>query len=446
MRIDKIEIRNFKKFAEQTIELDTKFTLLLGENGSGKTSALDALAVASGVWLVRELLPDSSLLGSSRPIYRPEIRLVPAQQGDRTLFQEAEGGSAVTAQGRIGDRDGIVWTRRLNPDSQATDNTGAKEAMTIIQKMFGEARANGQVLLPVIAYYTAGRRWLPYYPRKRPLRRLSVQARRWAAFYKCLKGRLRVKDLTEWFKDEVIAAVKRGGKFRPGFDVVRRAVRACVPDADDIWYDGDFDEIVLSVNREPQPFRNLSAGQAMMMALVADIAMKAVIQNNFLVPPQELTAEDDQTPRVLAQTPGVVLIDELEVHLHPRWQRRIASDLKRTFPNIQFVCTSHSPQVIGELKPDEIRVLDEPHAGKRPAHSFGLDSNAILEEVLDAESRSQSGREAIDAVEKALDAGDLDAARARLEELKRLQGGETRDTTRLEATINNLEALADAGD
>ena len=75
MRIDKIEIRNFKKFAEQTIELDTKFTLLLGENGSGKTSALDALAVASGVWLVRELLPDSSLLGSSRPIYRPDPTL-----------------------------------------------------------------------------------------------------------------------------------------------------------------------------------------------------------------------------------------------------------------------------------------------------------------------------------------------------------------------------------
>src|SRR5580704_4094594 len=92
-------------------------------------------------------------------------------------------------------------------------------------------------------------------------------------------------------------------------------------------------------------------------------------------------------PEVLAKTPGVVLIDELDVHLHPSWQRRVAADLKSTFPRMQFVCTSHSPQVIGEVAPEEVRQLDEPADGRAPDQSYGLDSNAILEDVMGARSR-----------------------------------------------------------
>jgi predicted ATP-binding protein involved in virulence len=141
-----------------------------------------------------------------------------------------------------------------------------------------------------------------------------------------------------------------------------------------------------------------------------------------------------------------VLIDELDVHLHPRWQRRVAADLKRTFPKIQFVCTTHSPQVIGEVSPNEIRLLDEPGVGERPAHSLGLDSNAILEEVMGADSRTPQSQAIIEAAEQALETGDLSLAALELKKLKSLQNGDTRDTARIEAMINNLGALADAGD
>src|SRR4029077_13948125 len=127
-------------------------------------------------------------------------------------------------------------------------------------------------------------------------------------------------------------------------------------------------------------FSNLSAGQRMMLAMVADIAIKAVTQNNFLVNPSALaTAFTEPTPRVLAETPGLVLIDELDVHLHPRWQRRVATDLKKTFPKIQFVCTSHSPQVIEELRPEEIIRLLPEGGYDVPAQSYGMDANWILQ-------------------------------------------------------------------
>ena len=89
MRIDRLELRNFKKFASFELDLHCQFTLLIGENGAGKTSILDAIAVALGVWLVEP--PDSTLIKSRRGIYASEIRLESSQRGDRELFREAIG-------------------------------------------------------------------------------------------------------------------------------------------------------------------------------------------------------------------------------------------------------------------------------------------------------------------------------------------------------------------
>jgi predicted ATP-binding protein involved in virulence len=437
-------VRNFKKFAEQAIEFHPKFTLLVGENGAGKTSVLDALAVALGIWLVDA--PDSTLENSGRPIYPSEIRLEPVQSGDRTLFQEAPDGALVKANGQIEGQTDVTWIRQVRPGRRRTSNIEAKEALRIVHDALRKAKANEQVLLPVIAYYGAGRAWLPHRERTKTIGRPNSPNRRWGAFYDCLNERIRLTDLNAWFQGEAIAAINRGGNFRPGFEVVRGAVLRCVPGADGLWYDGDRKQIVLSIDGFSQPFNNLSAGQRTMLALVADISIKAVTQNNFLVPPNGMADAVDPLQLVLARTPGVVLIDELDVHLHPSWQRRVATDLKDVFPAIQFVCTSHSPQVVGELSSDEIRVLDEPRPGEAPSQSLGLDSNAILEEMMRTPARSDIGGHAIIAVEDALDAGDLNRARDKLRQLKQIQHGDSRDSARLEATINNLEGLANAAD
>ncbi len=444
MRIDRLELRNFKKFAALTLDLHPQFTLLIGENGSGKTSVLDALAVALGVWLVRP--PDSTLMNSRRPIYPSEIRLESREHGDRELFTEASGGVSIKATGQIEDRDNVTWERRFDEGKKSGTERGAKDAAAVVESAYQRASTDEAVLLPIIAYYGAGRAWLPHRERYKTRSAPNGPARRWAAFYDCLNERIRIADLNDWFRREAIAAVNRGGRFRPGFEVVRLAVLRCVPGADRMWFDGERSEIVLSVGGRAQPFSNLSAGQRMMLALVADIAIKAVTQNNYLVPAETPAHSNEPLPDVLAQTPGVVLIDELDVHLHPRWQRRVATDLKTTFPKIQIVCTTHSPQIIGEVALEEIRLLDDAALACAPAQSYGLDSNAILEDVMGAESRSQAVEKAIEAVEDALEQGDLTTAREELERLKGLLHGDTRDTARLEATINNLEVLTDAID
>lgn len=361
MRIDRLELRNFKKFHEETFEFPRRvnapadagaFHVLIGENGSGKTSVLDALAVALGVWLIK--VPDSSLINSRRPISLAERRLELVQSGDRPLFQESPGDVSVKALGRIEDHDDLSWSQRIGEGKQRASNAESKDAIEVVQRAYARAQASEDVLLPVIAYYGAGRAWLPHHERSQIKAKSNGPARRWGAFHDCLNERIRLTDLASWFQSEAIAKGNRGGSYRPGFEVVRRAMLRSVPGVDDAWYDGDRQEIVLSIAHEAQPLSNLSAGQRTMLALVADIAIKAVTQNNFLVPPDTLRAEDEPLPRVLAQTPGVVLIDELDVHLHPKWQREVVEMLRNLFPRLQFIATTHSPFIVQSLREDEL--------------------------------------------------------------------------------------------
>jgi predicted ATP-binding protein involved in virulence len=405
MRIDRLELRNFKKFAEATFEFARpvnapadagSFHVLVGENAVGKTSVLDAIAVALGVWLER--VPDSLLANSNRRLTADDKRLVALPAGDRAPLQQAAGEMAIRATGTILDRQGITWGQSLAVGKSKVSNRDAKEALALIASAYERAQRGEVVLLPVISCYGAGRAWLPHNQRKQMKAKTSGPANRWEAFYDCLNDRIRLSDLNGWFRSEAVERGNRGGSYRPGFEVVLRAVLGIVPHADALSYDSVREEILLSIEGSPQPFSNLSAGQRSLFALVADIAIKMVTQNNHLVPPDALTSEDEPLPRVLAQTPGVVLIDELDVHLHPKWQRRIVADLKRTFPAIQFIATTHSPQVVGELKPDEVCLLREDGPVETPAQSYGMDSNWILQVLMEAEEQDAEVKREIEGV------------------------------------------------
>ena len=352
MRVDRLRIQNFKRFEDYTLELHPRFTLLVGDNGAGKTTILDALAVAAGVWLVKP--PDSMLAASARNILRSEIRLDVRQEGDRLQFVECKPVS-ITATGEIAGHQ-LEWRRQIHRHGSRTSNTGSDKALRVIESHFSRDDAGENIPSPVIVYYGAGRAWLPSRARSAPGLRARRPARRWEAFYDCFNERIRLGDMRVWFQREAIAAT-RTGRWRPGYEVVKRAIIRCVPDAEDLWYDGDRQEIVISIDGRAQPFTNLSAGQRMTVALIADVATKVVMQNAYLVPDAE--PDTRSVPPVLQETPGMVLIDEVDAHLHPKWQRQVVRDLKETFPRIQFVCTSHSPFVIQSLEAGELWTLDQ---------------------------------------------------------------------------------------
>lgn len=385
VRIDRLRIQNFKCFEDYSLDLDPRFTLLVGDNGAGKTTVLDALAIAAGIWLVNP--PDSTLVNSGRNILRKEFRLVPRTTGDRVLFEECKPVS-IEAEGEIAGR-AVSWCRNVGQHGVRTSNAAAKKALGIIDKHFADDRAGKNPLSPVIAYYGAGRAWLPSRDRSAKGGNKNDLPRRWHAFYDCLAERIRLIDLQRWFRREATAALTYGN-WRPGYNAVENAILRCLPDAASLRYDGDREDIVLSVSGKSHPFTNLSAGQRMMVALIADIAIKAVTQNPHLVVDDASVGDGDRFPNVLQQTPGLVLIDELDAHLHPRWQRRVVNDLKNTFPGIQFVCASHSPFVIQSLEQGELRTVDR--SGPFLVEYANRSIEDIAEDVQNIKSPQQSRR------------------------------------------------------
>lgn len=365
MRIDQLKMWNFKKFPAAVFEFPRladaspdvgSFHVLIGENGSGKTSILDALALALGVWFNKA--PDATLGRRQPRLLESQRRLVAQWEGDRTQMQPVLEPVEILVSGSILDRPAITWGQRLEVGRSTVNHQASKEARDLIWSAYQRINAGEKVLLPVICYYGAGRAWLPHNERRNSKARGLGPANRWEAFHDCLNERIRIADLAQWFQGEHIAMGNRQGRYRPGFEVVRRAVLACIPGADAIWYDSDTMEIALSIHGNPQPLGNLSAGQRVLLALVADLAIRMVTQNNFLVPPDVLGPEDEPVPRVLVQTPGVVLIDELDVHLHPKWQRGLIETLRRTFPRLQFIGTTHSPFIVQSLRGDELINLE----------------------------------------------------------------------------------------
>ncbi len=440
MRIDRLRLRNFKGFVDAQFDFHPRFNLIVGENGAGKTSVLDGLAVAAGIWLADP--PDSSLINSGRNIYPGELRLVAVKDGDRFQFRETGEGVSVTAAGQIGASEVVEWTRQVRAGGIRTTNADAKPAQRIIADYFKRDVAGERLIFPVIAYYGAGRAWLPSRDRSKSKAKANATAMRWAAFYDSLFERIRPGELQAWFQAEAIATGNRSGRSRPGYQVVRQAVLNCVPGADDLYFDGDRKELVFSIQKRAQPFSNLSAGQRMLLTLVADLAIKAVTQNNHLVPPEELQAEDSPTPRVLRQTPGVVLIDELDVHLHPRWQRGVIADLRRTFPAIQFFATTHSPQIVGETPVAEIILLKRDGSWSRPDQSVGLDSNEVLKDIMHAETINKAAAADLEALERLIADAEFERAREKIADLRRAYGELVR-LAGAEAYMARMEILAD---
>jgi predicted ATP-binding protein involved in virulence len=174
----------------------------------------------------------------------------------------------------------------------------------------------------------------------------------------------------------------------------------------------------------------LSDGEKCLLAMVGDLARRLAIANPSLPDP--------------LQGYGVVLIDEIELHLHPKWQREIIPALTRTFPNCQFIVTTHSPQVISQVKPEGIYILEKTEEGiiaKKPESSFGRDSNRILEDLMDVPARPQKIKDDLLELFRLIDAGDLLGARQLRQQLADEIGADEPEFVRADVLIRRKEIL-----
>lgn len=447
MRINSLRVCNFKKFHDRSFDFPAphegrtgqgSFHVLVGKNGSGKTSILDALAIALGVWL--EVPPDSLLANSRCRLKSYQKRRLSVSSGDRELPYEAPGDMEIIATGCILDDEIIQWGQKVKAGKKNLNNAHSKTALGKIRSAFQAVIAGQSIHLPVIAYYGAGRTWLPSNNRQSKKAPSNAAASRWEAFYDCLNERIRISDVNTWFRNEAMMRDNQTGRFRSGHAIVVNVLSQVLPGFDGIYFEAALDEVVVSIDGNFQPYSNLSAGQQTLFAMVTDLAIKMVTQNNFLVPRDQSLSGSDSLPRVIAETPGVVLIDELDVHLHPSWQRQIVASLKHAFPRIQFIATTHSPQVIGELQPAEVLLLCDDGTVEQPVQSFGMDSNWILKVLMEADEQDPPIKAEIEGVFKLISERQLSMACEEIVSL-RTRIGNTESIQRAASTVERIKLL-----
>jgi predicted ATP-binding protein involved in virulence len=133
-----------------------------------------------------------------------------------------------------------------------------------------------------------------------------------------------------------------------------------------------------------------------------------------------------------------VLIDEVELHLHPKWQRQIVRNLTSAFPRCQFIATTHSPQVIGEVEHDRIQIIANGQVYS-PTHSFGVDSSRVLQEIMDADERTQEVKELLSQLSKEVGKQRFERARGLLAQLESRLGEEDSEVTRVRTLLDFME-------
>lgn len=405
MHIQHIQLKNFRGFESIELELDPHLTVLVGKNGMGKTTALEAIAVAVGsLFLSLDAVPSIGIKKSDA--YEKCIAF------GSSLTVQKQFPVVIEANGAI-DSTPLHWIRALNGENGRTTVSDARE-ITEISKKYRECIQQGDqtLILPVIAYYGTGRLWDQHREKRGDALKKNARTN---GYIDALDGRSNIKQMLNWFW-KMNYNEQRFHKTIPEYAVVKGAMcdffaRLEKVDDVDIQFNPDNSEIEISYkDASQQPvFRTmsqLSDGYRCALCLIADIAYRMAVLNAQLL--------ND----IIQQTPGIVLIDEIDLHLHPAWQQRILGDLRAIFPQVQFIVTTHAPAVISSVHTQNIRMLNHFCVEQPGIETLGRDANSVLRTVMNVRERPEAIVEQFDNFYHAMDLGDYQKAEALLRALE----------------------------
>ena len=373
MRIERLELHNFRFFAAGQFAFPARFTVLIGENGRGKSALLNGLRIAAGAWLLG--FKEAERLH----IEQEDIRRVETDTRFVPQFP-----ALVRAIGVVEGRP-VTWARQRNDFKGGLGRTGWAEAKPLIELARQcDELTNGalqEIDLPVLVYFSTARLWVGakkavalktkgskiqdgYAQALTPDHKRSGPASRTVALGWIKKMYLKMlEEQASSFQKlnyEGPATSAELGKLKQALgnsdagrllDAVFQAITTCVPDWSYLSWDLENDDLAGLYSRpdgseERVPLYYLSDGLRTMAGMVAEIAYRCAILNGH------------RGGDAIRESQGLVLIDELDMHLHPNWQRHVVRDLKKAFPNLQFVVTTHSPFIVQSLGKEEVINLD----------------------------------------------------------------------------------------
>ena len=393
-RFQKVTIEQFRCFEQFELVIEPDLTLLFAENGDGKSAVLHTLAV--GLTAFQSGAPRALKLD----LQRDARKLTLDERGRR----EPAGPCTLTWTASIGDEPGVTWSSTGNPASnrKTSDNAAVLAALE-------KVRVPG-ARWPLFAFYGVDRMGRG----KASTKPAPTRPDRWEGYGACLNPAQDDSALLTWLLEEILADTVRrqeGESERFLATAVMDTVAKATSGVERAWYDPrERSPVVRFDSGQVATWQELSDGFHVYLSLVADIARRAVILNE---------QDGAEAPSLVE---GVVLIDEIDLHLHPRWQRVVLDGLRETFPRLQVVVTTHSPQVLSSALNRQVRLIRNGTLWPGTIHVEGRDSNSIMREYFGMDDRDEQGAKRLAALDDAIDAGNATDARSLFAELLTLWG------------------------
>ena len=367
MKLRSVEIENFRAIKQLKLSLDESLTVFHGDNAHGKTSVLAAIAVGLGA--IPTLLPGVAGIGFRDADRRRAARFV------RVRLE--------TAKAQKWYRQRGAGTASRKSRAAASKSFAVPTIVDEINEIVTADEEGRDIDLPIFAFYDTDRAVFDAPQRRRGF---PKKFPRYAALEGALTARPNFRDFFKWFytkEDEELRAQRQHRGFvSTELDAVRSAITSMIPGASNPRIELGPLRFVVSLRpdggpREDLTLDQLSGGYRIILALAADLARRMAQGNPHRDDP--LTCE------------AVVLIDEIELHLHPDWQQRVLDDLLRTFPKTQFLVSTHSPQVLTTVPPGQIVELSREDgtivAGGTTAATFGAEAGDVLSTVMGVRER-----------------------------------------------------------
>jgi predicted ATP-binding protein involved in virulence len=441
MRIERLVLKNFRGIREMDLELNRNLTVLVGVNGAGKSSILDAVA-----------LPLSDVF--QEPPYWRRNRSSRAREPSGVKNSDVlNGQSFATIQiflqsSRKSDRPDfdLEISRDESRGIDGTATTRLKKS-TFVEQMEENLRRDQQSLGSLLA--------IRYIPERRisgkhaaPVGRDFVAPK--FGYESALLVGQGIRQFFDWVQKAQSAESQKlevswkdalemlkNGERPPGADPHLFAARKAIADfmhGKGLYFSVEDKAFFVHKNGLAMSINQLSDGEKSLLALVGDVTHRLSLTHPHL-------AESD---RLLNEAEAVVMIDEIELHLHPQWQRMVVPRLVETFPNVQFIITTHSPQVLGEVHSENIVLLEKMAEGIRygrfSKEVYGMTSNHILEAVMETPERSTRVGSPVREAYAALERGDVARAKELLAKLSE-EARDIADVERIAMRIRRKEAV-----
>lgn len=405
MHIHKLKLERFRGAQCLPLELHEKLNVFVGMNGAGKSSILDATAILLS-WLVNRIKHAGA---SGRPITEADIK-----NGEPWANLEI----TLKEDGSYFDWNIAKVRRGRSKKDVVSVLIPASEAAKKMQSEISESQ--GQANLPLFAYYPVNRAVLDIPLRIRGKHSFDLLS----AYDEALTSGANFRTFFEWFRERedlenenrkyADQLIKPDGFQFPDsqLEAVRKALAQFMPDFKSLTVRRNPLRMEVEKRGERITVNQLSDGEKCLMAMIGDLARRMAVANPLRKNPLE--------------GEGVILVDEIDLHLHPKWQRMVIPKLVEVFPNCQFLISTHSPHVITHVQPENLFLLSMTTEGLktlRPSESYGKTVERVLEDLMGLETtRPTEVEDALRKIYEQIDGSDLDGARDLIGKLEKRIG------------------------